>query len=125
MFGLFRRKLTIPPGMVQLRALPVDETGVPEWNGEIERATAVFGTDFLRPFMFETSPGQCIGGFVARGSFKISVRKYVARAVLIQRKNDEFRTTMRITASAMPQEETGDRSWGCLRERISSFSSEG
>ena len=102
MLGWLRGTPKIPDGMLKLNALPVDEDGAPAWSSEIETATERFGTDFLVPFMFEISPGTCIGGFAAKARLQTSVRAYEARATLIQRKNDEFRTTIVVTAPSVP-----------------------
>lgn len=98
MFDWLKRRPGIPEGMLQLTAFPVDDDGLPTWNSELETLTSRLGSEFLRPFLFETSPGMCIGGFVAKSELRTAVRTYQARATMIQRKNDEFRTTIIVTA---------------------------
>ena len=104
MTGWFRSKDEIPPKMIGLSALPVDNEGAPVWNNEIEQLTKQFGEDFVAPFLVETAPGMCYGGYVAKAHYVHAVRTYSATAVLITRQNDELRTTVSITA---PQSSSG------------------
>ena len=62
-FGWIRKRIEIPPGVVQLASLPVDDFGEPVWNEEIEAKTSTRGTDFLAPFLVEVSPGMCLRVF--------------------------------------------------------------
>jgi len=94
--------------MIRLDRLPIGEDGSPQWNDEIDDATREFGAEFLAPFMVEVSPGQCFGGYVARTSFPSPVRTYEARAVLIGRQNDEFRTTVVVSAPGIPRKQDSD-----------------
>ena len=70
MFDWLKRKPSIPEGMLQLTAFPVDDDGLPTWNSELEALTSRLGSEFLRPFLFETSPGMCIGCFVAKSELR-------------------------------------------------------
>jgi hypothetical protein len=105
------QKSKLPNGMIKLKALPIGEDGAAIWTDEIQSATQAHGPEFLAAFMFETSPGMCIGGFVAKAILKTPVRTYEARATLIERKNDEFRTTVVVTAPGVSQEQAGDYPW--------------
>jgi hypothetical protein len=108
MLGWFRDTPKIPDGMVRLNALPIDEEGAPTWNNEVETAAQRFAPEFVAPFMFEITPGDCIGGFAAKARLQTPVRVYEARATLIQRRNDEFRTTVVVTAPSAPARDGGD-----------------
>lgn len=107
--ALSMKNTKIPDGMIQLRTLPVDEDGAPTWTDEIDSASRKFGREFLTPLMYETSPGQCIGGFVARAVFDTPLRTYEARATLLQRANDEYRATVIVTAPSVSKARNGGR----------------
>jgi RNA polymerase-interacting CarD/CdnL/TRCF family regulator len=111
MFGWFGRKPKIPEEMIQLREPPTGGDGAPTWNEEIQSATHRLGPEFLAPFMFETSPGQCLGGFVAKAKLDTPARTYEARAVLIQRRDDEFRTSVVVTAPGVGENLAADHPW--------------
>jgi hypothetical protein len=112
MFHWFEQsKPKVPEWMIQLTNMPVDVEGIPAWNAEIETATQRFGTEFVAPFMFEISPGTCLGGYAAKATLKTPVRTYEARATLIQRKNNDFRTNVLITAPGVPPTQIGDTPW--------------
>jgi hypothetical protein len=100
MAGWFRGKRELPPNMVQLSAAPVDDWGDPIWNEETEAKTTGKGSDFLAPFLFEVSPGMCMGGYLAKAQYRSPIRTYEATAVLLARKNDELQTIVSIAAPA-------------------------
>lgn len=112
MLGWFGRKRKLPYGMIRLDTLPVGNDGAPVWTSEIENATKRFGPEFVAPAMYEQTPGQCLGIVVAKTTYQTPVRAYEGRATMIQRKNDEFRTTVVITAPAAPDK---DYPWDAYR----------
>jgi hypothetical protein len=113
MFG----KPKIPPGMVQLSALPIDEWGEPVWNEEVAAQTRARGSDFLSPLMVEVSAGMCMTGYLAKAQYHNVTRNYEATAVLVTRKNDELQTTVLITAPACWHQGT---QWEAFSKRLSS-----
>ena len=117
MLGWFGRKLKIPDGMIELHSPPFDEDGAPCWTAEIENATRRFDSEFLVPVVYETTPGQCLGMLVAQAVYQNPVRTYEGRATLIQRKNDEFRTTIVVTAPSAPDEQVGDYPWDAYNSK--------
>ena len=106
--SLPEREASLPGEMIRLDRLPVGEDGLPQWNEEIADATREFGAEFLAPFMVEVSPGQCFSGYVSRANWQTPVRTYEARAVLIGRQNDEFRTTVVVSAPGVPRKQGSD-----------------
>jgi RNA polymerase-interacting CarD/CdnL/TRCF family regulator len=106
--SLPEREASLPGEMIRLDRLPVGEDGLPQWNVEIADATREFGVEFLAPFMVEVSPGQCFGGYVSRANWQTPVRTYEAKAVLIGRQNDEFRTTVVVSAPGVPRKQGSD-----------------
>ena len=106
-----RRPPKIPDGMIILESAPIGDDRAPTWTSEIESKTQRFGREFVVPAMYETSPGQCLGVLVAKAVYQTPLRTYEARATLIKRTNDEFRTTIVVTAPPVPEWESGDDEW--------------
>jgi hypothetical protein len=114
MFGWFEQKPKIIQQMIQLRAPPIGDDGAPAWTDEIENITKGLGREFLAPIMYKVSPGQCLGGFVARALHDARVRTYEGRAILLQTKTDDFRSTTIVTAPSVPPDRNGDGAPGSL-----------
>jgi len=119
MFGWFGQKPKVIDQVIQLRMPPIGDDGAPAWTDEIENVTKGLGWEFLAPIMYETSPGQCLGGFVARAFFDSKVRTYEGRGTLLQTKADDFRATVIVTAPSVPPVRSGELLWDPYRSQFS------